>query len=58
MANKTFGLLGPLIHPEHYSKPSPVEAGSSEEWYAFMLAMLRREDARSRWWTPDPQTLH
>jgi hypothetical protein len=56
MATNYFGLLGPLDH--RYVEPNRVEAKSEDAWYLFLYGMLRREDTRSRWWVPDPQTLH
>jgi hypothetical protein len=47
MANK-FGLLGPLIHPEHY--PDPRIAACPDDWVIYLWKLCdERPDFR---WTP------
>jgi hypothetical protein len=35
-----------------------IEAKSPDEWYGYLMWLIRQEDVEARWWTPDPQTLH
>jgi hypothetical protein len=53
---KKWGVLGP--NPEGLIEKASVEAKSEDDWYLFLYGMLRREDTRSRWWVPEPQTFH
>ena len=37
MTNRTFGILGPLIHPEHY----PADSRIAATWYEYTVYLCR-----------------
>jgi hypothetical protein len=59
---KTFGVLGPLIHPEHYPVDSRI-AASWSDYTAFLCRLLKERPERAElidrfFFDPERLTMH